>query len=66
MIISIHNAATNETIEREATDEEIAQFAADEKFVADIKKEYETKRLAALEKLAAIGLTEFDLSVFGI
>ena len=66
MKISIHNAETNETIERDATEIEIQQFNEDAEFIAEIKAEAQAKREAALSKLAALGLTADDLKALGL
>lgn len=57
-IIVIHNAETDERIEREMNDTEFAQWQADQAIAA----EYEAKRTADAEAkaalLARLGLTE--------
>lgn len=68
-MITEYNHDTGETIVREMTDEEQAEFDA---VIADapnqlkIKEEAKTKRKKALEKLEALGLTSDDLSALGI
>lgn len=57
-IIKIHNAETNEVIEREMNDEELAQWEADKQLAeqkAQIEAEAKATKAALLEKL---GITE--------
>ena len=63
--IVIHNLETNEIIEREMTDEEFDVYTKDLKRMKDQAKEYESKiqaRKSALDKLAALGLTEEEIA----
>lgn len=66
MKLSIHNAETNKTIERDADFAEQEQFAADLVFISVIKAKAEAKRQAALAKLVALGLEEDDLKALGL
>jgi len=70
--IKIHNAETNEVIEREMNAEELAQMEADALVAqneaiakSDAKAQAEAKRVAALAKLEALGLSEADLKALG-
>lgn len=60
-MVRIHNAETNEVIDREMNDEEFAQFEIDKALHA----EFEAKRVADAEVkaalLARLGLTEDEL-----
>lgn len=61
--------ATEETIERNPTAEELAQKtkdATEAKANAEARKAQEGKRQVALEKLAALGLTTDDLQSLGL
>jgi hypothetical protein len=60
-IITIHNAETNEIIDREMNDEEFAQYEADKavQAAADAAKAKAEADKAAL--LARLGLTEDEL-----
>lgn len=62
--IEIHNALTNDVIEREMNSEELAQYELD-KVAAEnrkIQEEIKTQTKAAVEaKLALLGLTADDL-----
>lgn len=63
------NAATNETIEREATKAEQEQFDKDQAAFAEEKRqllELENKKATAIEKLAALGLDVEDLRALGL
>ena len=56
--VRIHNAETNETIDREMTNAEFAQYEADQaKFVA-VKAEAEAQALAKSALLVKLGITE--------
>lgn len=66
MKIVTHNALTDETTEREATQDEVAQFTADAAFVENLKNEAENKKSVAQAKLAAFGLTAEDLQALGL
>jgi hypothetical protein len=67
--IIIHNAETNEVIEREMNAQELAQLEIDEQQEKE-RKEAEAakvaKKLAAEAKLAALGLEPDDLRVLGL
>jgi hypothetical protein len=68
-IITIHNATTNEVIEREMTDAEFDQFEADQAAQAIKQAEAEAKaqaKAAAEGKLVALGLTTDDLRALGL
>jgi hypothetical protein len=67
--IQIHDAATGETIVREMNDDEFVQFQADaEQALAERAAEeaaiaaQEASRASAIEKLAALGLTESEVA----
>lgn len=67
--IKIHNAETNEVIEREMNAEELAQYEADQTAEATRQTAEATKaaeKAAATAKLAALGLTEDDLKALGL
>ena len=71
--IKIHNATTNEVIEREMNDEELKQYKNDEalekeriELQAISEAEKAAKKLAAEAKLAALGLTTDDLRALGL
>jgi hypothetical protein len=67
--VRIHNAETNEIIDRPMTDDEFNQWEADKKAQA-IKLQAEEARaaakLAAEAKLAALGLDANDLRALGL
>ena len=67
-IIRIHNAETNEIIDREMTDAEFAQYKADQAEAqakqAEAQAKAEAKSLAQA-KLAKLGLTMADLEALG-
>ena len=63
-IIKIVNVETGEEIERPMTAAEYKQFQADQELAAAQQAELEAKaaaRQSALEKLAALGLTEAEI-----
>jgi hypothetical protein len=67
--IKIHNAETGEVIEREMTDNELAQYEANQ--AAEVARQAAeaakvAEKAAALAKLAALGLTEDDLKALGL
>ena len=68
-IIRIHNAETDEVIDREMTDAEFEQFQADkeagEQRLAEIAAKAAAKA-AAQAKLAELGLTVEDLTALGL
>lgn len=67
--IKIHNVETNEVIEREMTDSELAVLEADRaqaQALAQAKLLAEQKRAEALAKLESLGLTESDLKALGL
>ena len=69
MKIKIHNAETNEIIEREMNEEEKAfwQSVKDDKKKAQTEAEAKAQAKAAAEgKLAALGLTTDDLRALGL
>lgn len=69
MKITIHNAETNEIIEREMTEEESAfwQSVKDEKKKAEAEAEAKAEAKAQAEaKLAKLGLTTDDLRALGL
>jgi hypothetical protein len=67
--VRIHNAETNEIIDRPMTDDEIEQWEAD-KEAQLIKLEAEAAKAAAKAaaeaKLAVLGLTAEDLKALGL
>lgn len=68
-LIVFHNVQTNQIEEREMTDEEFAQWQLDKatneaRTIAE--NESKAKRMAALAKLEALGLTENDLKALGL
>jgi purine-nucleoside phosphorylase len=68
-MIRIHNATTDEVIDREMTDEEFAQWEIDQinfKKMADEELAMKAKKSAAEAKLAALGLTTDDLKALGL
>ena len=68
-IIRIHNAETNEIIDREMTNTEFAQYEIDQANAVAEKAEVEAKAQAkatAEGKLAALGLTTNDLRALGL
>jgi len=56
-MVRIHNAETNEVIDREMTDYEFAQYEADKAADADKKTEAEAKATARQAILDRLGLT---------
>jgi hypothetical protein len=56
-IIRIHNVETNEVIDREMTDDEFAQYQADQAEQVIAKAEAEAKATARAEILNRLGLT---------
>jgi 4'-phosphopantetheinyl transferase EntD len=68
-MIRIHNAQTQEVIDREMNEEEFAQYKADQAEQiarAEAKAEAEAAKTAAQAKLAALGLTTDDLKALGL
>lgn len=64
-IIKIHNLETGEEIERPMTATEYKQFQAEQEIVANREADRvakEAARQSALEKLAALGLTEAEIA----
>ena len=71
--IKIHNATTNEVIEREMNDEELKQYKNDEalekeriELQAISEAEKAAAKSAAEAKLEALGLTTDDLKALGL
>jgi hypothetical protein len=67
--IKIHNAETNEVIEREMKADELAQWETSRAAAAaeaQIKAEAAAQKAAAQAKLAALGLTADDLKALGL
>lgn len=63
------DASTGQVIERDFTPEEIAQYNADQavaEAAEQARLEARAKREAALDKLAALGLTRDDLTALGL
>jgi hypothetical protein len=68
-MIRIHNAETNEVIDREMTNAEFAQYEIDKAKYEAQQAEAESKaqaKVAAEGKLAALGLTTDDLRALGL
>jgi len=68
-LIKIHNATTNEVVEREMNDDEFAQYEIDSatsQANAQAKAEAEAAKTIAEAKLAALGLTAEDLKALGL
>jgi hypothetical protein len=63
--IKIHDAETNEIIERDMTVIELEQMEQD-KALIEIRAEIQQKRTTAEEKLKALGLTTDDLKALGL
>lgn len=62
--IKIHNLETDKIIEREMTQEEYDEFLTEKAKIEAAEKaktEKEAARQSALEKLAALGLTEAEI-----
>lgn len=57
-MVRIHNAETDEVIDREMTDAEFAQYEADQAAQAIVKAEAEAKATAKATLLAQLGITE--------
>jgi hypothetical protein len=68
--ISIYDSTTGESIEREMTDLEAADFAAKQLEKDNARLQKEAAKIAAKEaaeaKLAALGLTTDDLKALGL
>lgn len=67
--VRIHNAETNEIVDRAMTDDEFSQWEADKEAAAIKLQAEEAKaaaKAAAETKLAALGLTAEDLKALGI
>ena len=61
-MIRIHNVETDEVVDREMTDVEYENFLAE-----NVKsQEAQQKRITALAKLTALGLTSDDLKALGL
>ena len=68
-MLRIHNAETDEVIDREMTDAEFAQYEADQEALAILQAETKAKADAketAQAKLSALGLTVEDLQALGL
>ncbi len=64
-MVRIHDIATDEVIDREMNDEEFAAYELQQAAIATAEAEAEAKaavRQAAIDKLAALGLTPEDLA----
>ncbi len=57
-IIRIHDLATDEVIDREMTDAELAQYEADQAAQATAQAEVEAKATAKAALLTQLGITE--------
>ena len=62
-IIRIHDLATNIVTDREMTDEEFAQYEADQAANALAKAEAEAKATARVALLERLGITEAEASL---
>ena len=68
-IIRIHNTETNQIIDREMNNDELAQWEIDKaeaEATAQAEAEAAAKRTTALAKLEALGLNEADLTALGL
>jgi hypothetical protein len=65
-MIRIHNADTGEVIDREMTDDEVAQYEAHNATLAELQNQAEAAKTAAETKLTALGLTIADLKALGL
>lgn len=68
-MIRIHNAETDEVIDREMTAEEFTQYKAEaekEKAKSDLISKAESDKATAQAKLEALGLTLDDLKALGL
>jgi hypothetical protein len=65
-MVRIHNADTGEIIDREMTDDELAQYEAHNATLAELQNQTEASKAAAETKLAALGLTTDDLKALGL
>ena len=61
-LITIHDAQTGETIVREMTDAENAQYEADQTAIAELAKLEADKAKAKLDVLAKLGLTADEVA----
>jgi hypothetical protein len=57
-MVRIHNAETNEIVDREMNDAEFAQYQADQAAQAIAQAEAEAKAIAKAALLAQLGITE--------
>ena len=57
-IVRIHDLETDEVIDREMTDQEFAQYEADQAAQATAQAEVEAKATAKAALLAQLGITE--------
>jgi hypothetical protein len=67
--IKIHNAETDEVIEREMNAEELQKLQRVQEEIqarAEVQAEAAAKKAAAESKLAALGLTADDLKALGL
>jgi hypothetical protein len=60
--ITIHDAQTGETIVREMTEVEIAQYEADQKTIADMEKAKADIAKLKADTLAKLGLTADEVA----
>jgi hypothetical protein len=68
-LITVTNCETGETIEREMTADELAQFnaiKAAQAQQAEAQAQMESDKASATAKLAALGLTADDLKALGL
>jgi hypothetical protein len=62
-IIRIHNSETDEVIDREMTDQEFAEFEADQAAQAAEEAEAEAKATAKADLLAKLGITAEEVKL---
>jgi hypothetical protein len=65
-MVRIHNADTGEVIDREMTDDELAQYQAHNATLAELQNQTDAAKAAAETKLNALGLTTDDLKALGL
>jgi len=65
-MIRIHNAETDEIIDREMTDAEFANYQKLQKELFDAQAKAEQAKINAEAKLASLGLTADDLKALGL
>jgi non-ribosomal peptide synthetase component E (peptide arylation enzyme) len=63
MKVTIHNATTGEIIEREATKDEIAQAAKDQKLIDDYLEAADKRATQKAALLAKLGITQEEAAL---